>query len=173
MTEEERCQHPDCIYRNKNASDHGMTNPGNCNFLTMTGRSRIKGLPDRLQLPCNCIEYIPDRTATAAMVGMNWEERARKLYNAGATDNEIAQATGVKYDRVNRWRRRQGMPIHRDKKGPAPAFDWKKAMELYRHGASDVTIAREIGCSVRAVWHWRFKCELIPNGTTGRKKDYT
>ncbi len=52
-------------------------------------------------------------------------------------------------------------------------FDWTRAEELYRHGASDCTIAQTLGCSVSSVWRWRYKYELFPNGRKGRPKGGT
>lgn len=170
MKESERCQHPDCIYRARNVSDKSMLYTGNCNFATMTGRSRIAGLPDKLSLPCNCIEYVPNGENPNKYRQAAWKEKAMVLYNAGATDREIAAAVGMDRDRIGEWRRKLGLKIHRDRKGQDPSFDWKRAQELYRRGYNDKAIAEAIGCSVSAVWRWRFKYELFPNDHGGRKK---
>ena len=56
MSRDGRCRHPDCAYRNH-------SNPiqqGRCNYMAITGRSRIKGLPPELQKPCNCPYYETD-----------------------------------------------------------------------------------------------------------------
>lgn len=155
MTEDERCRHPDCIYRAPKGEKHG------CNYLYMTGHCRTVGLPPRLQLPCNCPRYIPDGTSPTEIITRDWRDEALGLYNAGATDHEIAEALGISYDRVNRWRREKGLPLHPARKGSA--FDWEKVEELYRHGANDIQIAQELGCSVSSVWRWRYKYELFPN----------
>lgn len=54
MTNAERCQHPDCIYRNR--SDPEKT--GNCNYCGMMGQSRTAGLPEELKDPAKCPRYI-------------------------------------------------------------------------------------------------------------------
>lgn len=168
MREDERCRHPDCIYRAKDARDTKHT-AGRCNYLSITGRSRIAGLPDRLQLPCNCAEYVPDGSDPAR--AESWKDRAFALYHVGATDKEIAQATGISLQHVGTWRRRNGLSLHKDKKGPEPVFDWKKAKELYRRGLNDAEIAKALGCGTSCVWRWRYKHELLPNGRAGRKKE--
>lgn len=168
MKENERCKHPDCIYRatKEIQGAHGY----NCNYLLMTGRCRTVGLPERLKLPCNCPRYIPDGTSPTEIITRDWRDEARSLYDAGATDHEIAEALGISYDRANRWRRSEGLPIHPDKKGSPMQFDWQRAEDLYRHGASDCEIARQLGCSVSSVWRWRYKYELFPVGKCGSRK---
>ena len=58
MTEDERCRHPDCIYRNRSDPDKS----GNCSYMIIEGRSRTARLPERLRLPVNCPFYKPDGT---------------------------------------------------------------------------------------------------------------
>ena len=170
MREDERCIHPDCIYRAKYASDKGLSVAGNCNYMAMNGKSRIAGLPDRLQLPCNCPEYVPNVTDPELYKQKTWQDKALALYNAGATDREIAQACGKESQRVGEWRRKLGLPLHPDRKGTDPRFDWKQARELYRRGYNDREIAEALGCGVSTVWRWRFKYELFPNDHGGRKR---
>ena len=169
MTEEERCRHPDCIYRATRTNEKGSYKGGNCNYLTMTGRSRIKGEPGRLSLPCFCTEYVPSGQPPQKQKA-DWKDKALDLYNAGATDREIAEALGVKRDSVCAWRHRVGLPLHRDRMGPVTTIDWKRARELHRQGLNDREIAEAIGCGVNAVWRWRYKYELFPNSHGGRKK---
>lgn len=167
MKEHERCRHPDCIYRNH--ADPEMS--GRCHYWMITGRCRIVGLPERLQLPCNCPYYEPGGGKPKPALS-DWREKAWALYEAGATDKEIAEAVGKSVITVRDYRRRAwAAPPNPDKKGPGTRFDWKKAKELHRRGLNDAQIAREIGCSPSTVRNWRFKQNLFSNDQRGRKGD--
>ncbi len=152
MTEETHCVHPECIYR---AAGHGTA--GACDYLTVTGKSRIKGLPPKLQLPCNCPYYIPDGTEREREPEKekSWQEKAAALHRAGATDREIAAALDLKKDTVRVWRYRHGLPVNRDRMGDGEHFDWTKARELYDEGACDTEIMELLGCSRSTVYKWR------------------
>jgi hypothetical protein len=79
MTEDERCRHPDCIYRNRSDPDKS----GNCNYMVIEGRSRTAGLPERLRLPANCPHYKPDGTTPMFLRTIDQHERipdGYKLY---------------------------------------------------------------------------------------------
>ena len=159
MTKEERCQHPDCLYRNR--SDPHAT--GNCNYCSMTGRTRTAGLPEAMKLPCNCPRYISDGK-TCKVPKKDWTIEATRLYADGATDREIAEAVGKRVQSVQNWR---WNVMHRPPNPPKPGhrakYDWKRAEELYRHGLNDCQIARELGCTFASVRRWRLKQELMPN----------
>ena len=162
-----RCIHPDCIYRNRGDPDR----TGNCNYFSMTGTCRISGLKPPQQEPENCPRYVPDGT-TPPVPGNDWKPEATRLYLAGATDREIAEAVGVKYDTVQHWRYNTlKRPANPSVKGPAAKFDWEKAQELYRHGKNDQEIAHELGCSPSSVWRWRTKYELFPNAKRRKKEE--
>ena len=166
MTKEERCQHPDCIYRNR--SD--PTKSGNCDYFSFTGKCRTPSLAEEEKSPGNCPRYVSDgRTCPTPTV--EWRVTATALYNAGYTDREIAEKVGKDAATVQSWRQKV---LRRPPNRPAPGFrskfDWKKAEELYRHGASDMQIAKALGCCVSAVVHWRGKYELLPNTKRRRKK---
>lgn len=50
-------------------------------------------------------------------------ELARALYNQGKTDKQIAEAIGVNYNTVRKWRHQNGLPTkypRRRRKGGAP-----------------------------------------------------
>ena len=52
-----RCRHPDCIYSNSRKTiGHYF---GNCNYMQITGRSRIADLPEELRDPALCPKYVP------------------------------------------------------------------------------------------------------------------
>ena len=167
MKESERCRHPDCVYRNHGDPDA----TGRCRYWMLTGKCRTVGLPKRLTLPKNCPYYAPDGTSPKPVL-TEWREKAWALYEAGATDKEIAAAVGKTPIQVGNYRRKEWKaPPNPDKKGPGTRFDWKKAKELHRRGLNDAQIAREIGCSPSTVRNWRFKQNLFSNDPRGRKGD--
>ena len=167
MKKHERCRHPDCIHRNH--SDQEAT--GRCHYWMNTGHCRTAGLPERLTLPCNCPYYEPGGGEPKHVL-TDWKKTAWALYEAGATDKEIATAVGKTPIQVGDYRRKEWKaPPNPDRKGPAPRFDWKRARELHRRGLNDAQIARELGCSVSTVRGWRFKQNLFSNDTRGRKRD--
>lgn len=171
MSRDGRCRHPDCAYRNH-------SNPiqqGRCNYMAITGRSRIKGLPPELQKPCNCPYYETDGSrkqrpqAELPPTPDVWK-LALMLYETGATDREIAEELGInkKTWMCRRWKVYK-LPANPDRRGSAPRFDWAMAERLYKEGLSDVQIARRLGCSTASVWHWRWNHEMFPNGKRGPK----
>jgi len=165
MSEMTRCIRPDCIYR-----CHSMNGGNQCDYLTITGKSRIKGLPERLQLPCFCPRYVPDGTEQAPVVWDDWRERALALYQDGATDRQIEAALGLKKGAACAWRHKNRLPLHPDIKGSGEKYDWKKARALYNAGASDMDIMRELGCSQGAVFGWRWRNKLPVNPSWYRRR---
>lgn len=90
------------------------------------------------------------------------DRKALELYQRGATDPEIARATGWAKSTVGKWRRDNGLPCNRT---ATPLMDREAdAVRLYGQGLSDGAIARSIGCSQVAVFHWRKR--------TGRKANH-
>ena len=158
MTDDERCRHPDCIYRNQ--AKEGVW-AHSCDYLRITGKSRIKGLPDRRQLPCNCPHYIPDGTSPVEILTRNKEDEALALYNAGATDREIEEALGRRRGWACQWRHKRNLPVNRDQMGGGMRYDWDAARKLYDEGACDKEIMRLLGCSQTAVYQWRAREGLV------------
>lgn len=146
---------------------------GQCNYMAMTGRCRITGLKPREQEPRNCPRYVPDgRSRKTQAVGRDWHTEAEKLYRAGYTDHEIADAVGVRYGTVQHWRRVILNEKPNKDEGRA-AFPWEWARDLYMAGLNDREIAEKLGCCVSSVWRWRSKYELFPNGKVGSRKKGT
>lgn len=178
MKESERCRHPDCIYRNRVDPEKS----GNCDYCRMEGKPRLSrlakklGLPPervthRMKLPVNCPFYKPDGvTPPAPETEESWRDIARRLYDQGATDREIADRLGKDINRIGTIRRKQwNLPPNPGPHGPAVSIDYEQATALYRRGANDCEIAQALGCSVSAVYKWRNKYELLPNSHGGRK----
>lgn len=159
MTEDERCRHPDCVYRNRADPDKS----GNCNYMVIEGRSRTARLPERLRLPVNCPFYKPDGTTPPEPEKRrDWRNEAWKLYRAGATDREIAEALGKTSSCIATMRRRKWkLSPNPDHKGPEASIDYKRAEELARRGLNDREIAEELGCSINSIWRWRYKRQLL------------
>lgn len=169
MDELERCQHKDCLYRNRN----NPMQTGNCDYLTLTGKSRTAGLPERLQLPCNCPRYEP-KGSKPKKEETDWRSKALRLYQNGATDGEIAETLGVTRNRVQKWRYNTiKKPPNKAPKGPKAQVDYKKMSELYRAGWNDIQIAAELGCCQVLVFRWRLKNSLPPNRRHGKPKNET
>ena len=178
MKESERCRHPDCVYRNRVEPEKS----GNCDYCRMVGKTRLSLLPGKLklppekitpemELPVNCPFYKPDGvTPPEPVTDENWKDIARRLYDEGATDREIADRLGKNICHIGTMRRRDWkLPPNPDKRGPEVRIDYERATELYRWGANDREIAQSLGCSVSAVLKWRNKYELLPNSHGGRK----
>ena len=91
----------------------------------------------------------------------NWV-MARRLYNEGKTDREIARELGCRTGTVNAWRHREGLAAH----GNVPKYDKARALELVKSGATEAEVARELGCSKSAVKSWKRRAGL----TAPRKK---
>ena len=92
------------------------------------------------------------------------EERAMRLYNAGYSDREIADACSVCVYMVEQWRRRNS--LYRDK----ALFDPEKIEELYRKGLHDGEIAAELHCSRGVAARWRRINNLPPNWDPHQKR---
>lgn len=96
------------------------------------------------------------------------DRKALELYRQGATDPEIAKATGWANSTVGKWRRENGLPCNRV---ATPLMDREAdAVRLYEQGLSDGAISRSIGCSGAAVFHWRKRTGRAANHKSGRKR---
>ena len=167
MTEKERCQHRDCFYLDK-----GYYGTRICNYMEITGKSRIAGLPPRLQLPCNCPYYLPNGDPVKAGEAPDEKETAYKLYLAGATDREIDTALGWKSGRACTWRRRNSLPVNPEgRDGKKPVYDWEAARRAYDEGASDGEIVALLGCTRGTVYYWRQKNRLPLHPEWERKRE--
>lgn len=149
---------------------------GSCDYLCQAGHRR--GCPPGR----DCIRYEPAEgyrpkpvpppqprrevegyvKRPTAKQSLENDRKALELYQRGATDPEIARATGWAKSTVGKWRRENGLPCNRT---ATPLMDREAdAVRLYGQGLSDGAIARSIGCSQVAVYHWRKR--------TGRKANH-
>jgi transposase len=168
MKEDERCRHPDCVYRNRSDPDKS----GNCNYSIIEGRSRTARLPEQLRLPANCPHYKPDGvTPPEPVTEYAWREDARRLYDAGATDREIAEELGKTSSCIATMRQRKWkLPPNKDRHGTRVRLDYERVEELYRHGLNDRQIAEKLECGIETIRKWRYKHELLPNIKGGDRK---
>lgn len=86
------------------------------------------------------------------------ETEARRLYEAGKTDREVAEAVGAKAYQVQLWRKRLGLAANQ-----YTVYDWAAFRELYRAGKTDREIAAAIGCSDKAAQRHRLQLRLPAN----------
>lgn len=91
-------------------------------------------------------------------------ERGRAMFEDGATDEEIAEAFGVRPYRVAEWRSQNGLSRtrggDRTKGGFLPPIDELRAMDLYREGYDDLAMSEALGVTVRRVQNWRLRMGL-------------
>ena len=157
MTDDERCRHPDCVYRNRT----NVYSQGQCAYLEMTGHCRIAGLPERRQLPCNCPRYISDGTSPVELITRSIHDEALALYRVGATDREMETALGRRRGWACQWRHKRNLPVNRDQMGGGTRYDWDAARKLYDEGACDQEIMELLGCSQTTVHQWRAREGLV------------
>lgn len=100
--------------------DPGRYGMNSCDYMTITGKSRIAQIPDRRLRRdfAHCPLYDdtrpepkPKPPAERDRVLYDWE-RGRALYDAGYTDREISETLGCTREAVKWWRRKQHLPAH-------------------------------------------------------------
>ena len=91
-------------------------------------------------------------------------ERGRAMFEDGATDEEIAEAFGVRPYCVAEWRSQNGLSRtrggDRTKGGFLPPIDELRAMDLYREGYDDLAMSEALGVTMRRVQNWRLRMGL-------------
>ncbi len=142
-----------------------------CGYFCITGRRR----------PCppgaGCTEYIRDERAAKERAQaprqrqISWDtDHARRLWQDGATDQEIADAVGASKDAVRHWRQRRQMRCNQGPRGPQRTWDTERARELWAQGYMDREIGEAVGAGKKAIQHWRDVEGLPANGRAGRAK---
>lgn len=153
------CTKQDCRYR----APEGSRN--NCDYIAITGRSRIGQHPVGQRSPHKCRLYDPGVRecvpidSGAALPGSmpnakprrvqpknrDWSV-ARKLHDAGAKRTEIARAMHCSLKVVDNWIKREGLT--------KPPIDWDKAWAMWAEGMTIEKMAKALGCSTTAVKNW-------------------
>ena len=176
MSEKGEIRCHECLY-----SADGIYNaPYRCNYATLTGHCRIKVVrrkgPDgtwrqvkTVETPEECSYFAPPRREhqkrklqrEAKKPGTKcraprWDwDKARKLWTAGASDQEIAKALGCGKPAVCLWRRKNGLRSNVRQGGwNRKQYDWELARKLYDEGRNTAQIAEALGCSKNAVYDW-------------------
>lgn len=157
-----KCLHEDsqgyCAYRDHVGHGRGCPPGPDCAcYEPLDGRQKPRDIPRPARRETAGYTHRP----TAAR-SLEKDPKVLEMYQAGATDQEIADATGWSRRTVSKWRQSGGLPGNR-KHNPIKDREAEVA-RLYDQGCSDNKIARTIGCSAKAVWDWRQR--------TGRKANH-
>ena len=116
------CWRRKCIYwRNPNRDC-----VNSCNYMIVTGHSRIAQIPDRkLRRDFqHCPLFDSKKPEPKERIPSTQEQTkydwimGRALYDAGMTDREIAAALGCTQSAVKWWRRRRSLPVNKEKDKP-------------------------------------------------------
>ena len=129
---------------------------GLCDFYLMTGIRR--GCP-----PAHCTRWEPrdalqkqhavtDRNKQYDPKTAGVRDRMLQLYKEGATDAQIAEATGKSVRTVEHWRHGLGFHANRTRRADDHA---EQLQALYDAGAKDPELAAATGLSVDSVKNWR------------------
>lgn len=172
----EKCH--ECIFRGD-----GFTCVG-CDYFTITGHVRgavpaeecthfRKG--DRMtkgeyRLLQDVLREKPKRKrnpGAGAKLKYDWD-LARKMYDTGCNDGEIARKLGCVSSTVRTWRIQNNLPAHATVGGSQKRFDWSLARELYDKGYDDEVISGAIGCARVTVEKWRIRRGLPSNAAEKR-----
>lgn len=163
----------DCYY---------MDDAGVCRYCSIAGHSRRYGPEGCLPGP-DCVKYRPregeqwDRTPPppphyvpegyvrrpCAIQSLNNDPRAKAMWAAGASDQEIAAVTGWAPGTVRRWRHDTGRKSLHRRAAVSVEDNEEEAVRLYESGANDQTIAAAVGCSSTTVFRWRQRTGRPPN----------
>lgn len=118
MKSKDYCPRKGCMYHRE--LQHVRDN--SCDYMMLTGRSRIAQIPDKAQrrnwAACPCYETKTKARRYGPGVHpytYDWALGTR-LYRAGATDREIAEALGCSRGNVEYWRRKRKLPANRRKR---------------------------------------------------------
>ena len=156
-----RCRHPDCEYHAEKGAPNG------CDYLSITGHSRTKGLSEDEAWPCTCRKYRPrDGKERPAAGEKPWHDACLQLHEAGRSAREIGDALNMCPTTIRAFLKRMGLKPNRN---DMKIFDWELALRMYQAGAPDGAIARAIGCSVESVRQWRNKQGMIPNASQEKR----
>ena len=178
---------PDC----KKCVFRAVNRPWLCNYETVTGHTRLaeppkkcthfkEGEPARqngfeLLEKLRRAENQENRRRTGRKEKYDWTI-AKRLYEQGKSDGEIAEVMGCYASVVRVWRKRNDLQINikpRKKRVVKSRFDWDKGRTLYDRGMSDGEIAKVLGCNKNSVLKWRGRTNLPANKERNQKKGDT
>lgn len=173
-----------CVYRAVNRA-------WKCNYETVTGHTRMAVPAKRckhfkagppihnptfdLAAKLRQAENAEKRTPAGPKEKYEWDV-ARRLYDEGKNDGEIARIMGCTPGVVHQWRNRNKLPANTAAgwRGKPAKYDWEKGRKLYDEGKGDGEIAKALGCSNKTVRNWRKRralpARLAPGGQKKEKK---
>lgn len=98
-----------------------------------------------------------------------------KMYEAGMTDSEIAEASGSTKQIVACWRNRNKLPVNAPQKPHEFYSDETKSVwqYLYKKGLDDKQIAEIEGCEMSVICSWRHRSGLPPQKPYKPKRSYS
>ena len=167
----EGCRYEDefgyCMYHHRTGQLRGGHPGPDCpKYEPLNGQPKPRDLPRLARRETAGYTHRP-----TAAVSLKNDSRALELYRSGASDREIADATGWGKSTVAKWRRDSGLPGNR--KGVSLTQREAEVIRLYDQGHSDPEIAGAIGCSTYAVFHWRRRTGRPANRRPGWQKGHT
>ena len=107
---------------------------------------------------------------------------AKRMYDRGASDAEIAKAVGAGIAELKAYRKRNwGAANFKKEEGTRAKWDTEKGLALYKQGLPDAEIAKALGIPTKSLssyrnYHWGEKNPSTnkggrPKGTTGWDKE--
>lgn len=185
-----RCQHPDCMYR---ATREVSSPEWGCNYSAITGKTKLGQVPGHRQDPRDCIFYAPgereqprvDVLAIPPRVKedrpmvrksrpgpkYDWEGEARRLWEAGKSDREVAEIMGCGVTYAGKMRRQMDMLSKQKKASVRYRLRPDQMKQLHAAGLNDEQIARRMKCTPPSVRSLRQDLHLAPNGNKIRDQD--
>lgn len=142
-----------------------------CDYLSFTGKSRIAQVYKQLGVktlteeaeallqPKNCSFFEPGERKLLPGTRLRQyrcsfdEAAARRLWEQGACDREIAEATGATRAQIGGWRRKRGLACRYERVRLSAARDeaGQELRRLWEQGMTDKQIAAVLGVSGAAV----------------------
>ncbi len=161
-----KCKRKDCLFRNR-----GYNASHACDYAAITGRTRTRR--NKPADSARCEYYFPKpkmpRRRGYSLTGPAWESTAKRLHAAGYSVEVIARALSQEPESVEAVLKLSELPKNKRPKATLSRYNWRKAEEMYKAGASDKEIALAIGCSKGRVHQWRVAYMLPTNNPKGKK----
>ena len=82
-------------------------------------------------------------------------EEAKRLYDLGLCDREMAERLGVQKTIVRNWRQRKGILCNPEKLKRVPEQLQEERMRLYKMGLTDGEIGKLVGLTKAGIQSWR------------------
>ena len=150
-----------CDYNYLTASSRGCAPGPDCvRYRPRGDAKRPKSIPPQ---PRHAVEGYVRRPGSVQ--SLEADPKVLEMWEAGASDPEIARETGWARSTVQRWRLVTGRPSRRRRTSLMDREE--EAVRLYEAGESDKAIARALGCSAAGVSSWRRRTGRARNRPPG------